>query len=133
MWGRDRLSTTTVSCDAVFQLVQFITLYSLCYVSWTQAALVSSLSSLQVWEGLGVVKTGRQMLGETDPVSIIVRPHKVSGRLHVTSLAQAQSNPGTIRGDFCVHIGRCVAVPKWKAVMDYGTKCVTCCIWWFFC
>ena len=38
-----------------------------------------------VWEGLGVVKTGRQMLGETDP---------------------AQSNPGTIRGDFCVHIGR---------------------------
>ena len=71
--GRGRLiplSTTTVSCDAVFQLVQFITLYSLCYVSWTQAALVSSLSSLQVWEGLGVVKTGRQMLGETDPVSI---------------------------------------------------------------
>lgn len=23
----------------------------------------------QVWEGLGVVATGRQMLGETDPVS----------------------------------------------------------------
>lgn len=38
-----------------------------------------------VWEGLGVVATGRQMLGETDP---------------------AKSNPGTIRGDFCVHIGR---------------------------
>lgn len=23
---------------------------------------------LQVWEGLGVVETGRKMLGETDPV-----------------------------------------------------------------
>lgn len=38
-----------------------------------------------VWEGLGVVKTGRVMLGETDP---------------------AQSKPGTIRGDFCIQIGR---------------------------
>ncbi|CAH1267430.1 NME2 [Branchiostoma lanceolatum] len=38
-----------------------------------------------VWEGLGVVKTGRVMLGETDP---------------------AKSLPGTIRGDFSVHIGR---------------------------
>jgi len=38
-----------------------------------------------VWEGLGVVKTGRVMLGETDP---------------------AQSKPGTIRGDFSIQIGR---------------------------
>ncbi|XP_078601678.1 uncharacterized protein LOC144876362 [Branchiostoma floridae x Branchiostoma japonicum] len=38
-----------------------------------------------VWEGLGVVKTGRVMLGETNP---------------------ADSKPGTIRGDFCVQIGR---------------------------
>ncbi|XP_020608464.1 nucleoside diphosphate kinase III, chloroplastic/mitochondrial-like [Orbicella faveolata] len=38
-----------------------------------------------VWEGLGVVKTGRVMLGETDP---------------------AKSQPGTIRGDFCIQIGR---------------------------
>lgn len=38
-----------------------------------------------VWEGLGVVKTGRVMLGETDP---------------------AKSKPGTIRGDFCIQIGR---------------------------
>uniref|UniRef100_V9LEP1 Nucleoside diphosphate kinase n=1 Tax=Callorhinchus milii TaxID=7868 RepID=V9LEP1_CALMI len=37
------------------------------------------------WEGLNVVKTGREMLGETDP---------------------AKSKPGTIRGDLCVHIGR---------------------------
>merc|ERR1712154_457468 len=38
-----------------------------------------------VWEGLNVVKTGRVMLGATNP---------------------AESNPGTIRGDFCIHVGR---------------------------
>ncbi|XP_013374732.1 PREDICTED: nucleoside diphosphate kinase A [Chinchilla lanigera] len=38
-----------------------------------------------VWEGLNVVKTGRVMLGETNP---------------------ADSKPGTIRGDFCIQIGR---------------------------
>ncbi|XP_073902178.1 nucleoside diphosphate kinase A isoform X2 [Castor canadensis] len=37
-----------------------------------------------VWEGLNVVKTGRVMLGETNP---------------------ADSKPGTIRGDFCIQIG----------------------------
>merc|ERR1712219_93237 len=38
-----------------------------------------------VWEGLNAVKTGRVMLGETNP---------------------ADSKPGTIRGDFCVEVGR---------------------------
>lgn len=38
-----------------------------------------------VWEGLNAVKTGRKMLGETDP---------------------ADSLPGTIRGDLCVQVGR---------------------------
>merc|ERR1711874_738719 len=38
-----------------------------------------------VWEGLNVVKTGRVMLGETNP---------------------AASAPGTIRGDFAIHVGR---------------------------
>jgi len=38
-----------------------------------------------VWEGLNVVKTGRVMLGETNP---------------------RDSAPGTIRGDFCVQVGR---------------------------
>lgn len=51
--------------------------------------LVSFMSTApvcaMVWEGLGVVATGRTMLGETDP---------------------AKSNPGTIRGDYCIHIGR---------------------------
>jgi len=38
-----------------------------------------------VWEGKGAVKTGRVMLGETNP---------------------AESKPGTIRGDFCIQVGR---------------------------
>jgi len=38
-----------------------------------------------VWEGINAVKTGRKMLGETNP---------------------ADSLPGTIRGDFCVTVGR---------------------------
>ncbi|KAK1805549.1 hypothetical protein P4O66_019229 [Electrophorus voltai] len=38
-----------------------------------------------VWEGLNVVKTSRVMLGETNP---------------------ADSKPGTIRGDFCIEVGR---------------------------
>merc|ERR1719468_1103984 len=38
-----------------------------------------------VWEGLNAVKTGRVMLGATNP---------------------ADSAPGTIRGDLCVHVGR---------------------------
>ncbi|XP_002123476.3 nucleoside diphosphate kinase B [Ciona intestinalis] len=38
-----------------------------------------------VWEGQDVVKTGRVMLGATNP---------------------ADSAPGTIRGDFCIHVGR---------------------------
>jgi len=37
------------------------------------------------WEGQGVVKTGRVMLGETNP---------------------AASLPGTIRGDYCIQVGR---------------------------
>ncbi|XP_019700349.1 nucleoside diphosphate kinase [Harpegnathos saltator] len=38
-----------------------------------------------VWEGLDVVKTGRVMLGETNP---------------------KDSAPGTIRGDYCIQVGR---------------------------
>lgn len=38
-----------------------------------------------VWQGLDVVKTARKMLGETNP---------------------ADSLPGTIRGDFCVEVGK---------------------------
>jgi len=38
-----------------------------------------------VWQGQGAVKTGRQMLGATNP---------------------ADSLPGTIRGDYCIQVGR---------------------------
>ena len=38
-----------------------------------------------VWEGKNVVKQGRQMLGETDPL---------------------KSKPGSIRGDFSIDMGR---------------------------
>ena len=38
-----------------------------------------------VWEGLNAVKTGRQILGATNP---------------------ADSAPGTLRGDLCVQVGR---------------------------
>lgn len=38
-----------------------------------------------VWEGLNVVKTGRVLLGATDP---------------------KDSAPGTIRGDLCIQVGR---------------------------
>ncbi|XP_077302775.1 nucleoside diphosphate kinase [Arctopsyche grandis] len=38
-----------------------------------------------VWEGLDVVRTGRVMLGATNP---------------------AESAPGTIRGDLCIQVGR---------------------------
>ncbi|CAO2611567.1 Nucleoside diphosphate kinase B [Lemmus lemmus] len=38
-----------------------------------------------VWEGLNVMETGRMMLGGTNP---------------------ADSKPGTMRGDFCIQVGR---------------------------
>lgn len=53
------------------------------------AGLVQYMASgpvvCMVWEGLHAVKTGRVMLGATNP---------------------ADSAPGTIRGDFCVQVGR---------------------------
>merc|ERR1712066_846291 len=53
------------------------------------AGLVEYMNSgpicCMVWEGLDVVKQGRAMLGETNPLA---------------------SKPGTIRGDFCVDLGR---------------------------
>jgi nucleoside-diphosphate kinase len=53
------------------------------------AGLVDYMNSgpivAMVWEGKGVVKTGRVMLGATNP---------------------ADSAPGTIRGDFSIQVGR---------------------------
>ncbi|KAG7504823.1 nucleoside diphosphate kinase 3 isoform X2 [Solea senegalensis] len=53
------------------------------------SGLISYMSSgpvvAMVWQGLDVVKMARKMLGETNP---------------------ADSLPGTIRGDYCVEVGR---------------------------
>lgn len=53
------------------------------------AGLIKYMSSgpvfAMVWEGKDVVKQGRAMLGETNPLA---------------------SKPGTIRGDFCLDVGR---------------------------
>ncbi|KAL2266453.1 hypothetical protein VTJ83DRAFT_5805 [Remersonia thermophila] len=53
------------------------------------ASLVEYMNSgpivAMVWEGLDAVKTGRAMLGATNPLA---------------------SAPGTIRGDFCLQMGR---------------------------
>jgi nucleoside-diphosphate kinase len=38
-----------------------------------------------VWQGKDVVKTGRKLIGATNPL---------------------ESSPGTIRGDFCIDVGR---------------------------
>ncbi|KAK7918604.1 hypothetical protein WMY93_009888 [Mugilogobius chulae] len=52
-------------------------------------SLIAYMSSgpvvAMVWEGTGAVKTGRVMLGATNP---------------------ADSAPGTIRGDFCIQVGK---------------------------
>ncbi|KAJ3012213.1 hypothetical protein HKX48_006402 [Thoreauomyces humboldtii] len=55
------------------------------------AGLVSYMTSgaapviAMVWEGKNVIKTGRQIIGATNP---------------------ADAGPGTIRGDFCITVGR---------------------------
>ena len=46
--------------------------------------IISAPVVAMVWEGKGVVKTGRTIIGATNP---------------------AESAPGTIRGDFCIEIG----------------------------
>eukprot|EP01018_Ginkgo_biloba_P007380 Gb_26592 [translate_table: standard] len=47
--------------------------------------IISGPVVAMVWEGKGVVTTGRKIIGATDP---------------------AASSPGTIRGDFAIDIGR---------------------------
>lgn len=46
---------------------------------------VRILIDLQVWEGQGVIKYGRKLIGATNPQA---------------------SEPGTIRGDLCVQVSR---------------------------
>lgn len=42
-------------------------------------------SPAQVWQGLDVVRTSRALIGATNP---------------------ADAPPGTIRGDFCIEVGK---------------------------
>ncbi|KAJ8399773.1 hypothetical protein AAFF_G00408780 [Aldrovandia affinis] len=56
-----------------------------------------------VWEGFDVVKIGRVMLGETNP---------------------ADSKPGTIRGDFCIHITRGLIIPSPLRNIIHGSDSV---------
>ena len=70
-----------------------------------------------VWEGKGVVATGRKMLGATKP---------------------SESAPGTIRGDFCIEVGRNIChgsdsvesaekeIAHWFANAEELTKYQTC-------
>lgn len=46
---------------------------------------------MQVWEGEGVIKYGRKLIGATDP---------------------QKSEPGTIRGDLAVIVGRYVRITE---------------------
>jgi nucleoside diphosphate kinase len=49
--------------------------------------IISGPVIAMVWQGKGVVATGRKIIGATNP---------------------AQSEPGTIRGDFCIEVSRFV-------------------------
>jgi nucleoside-diphosphate kinase len=49
--------------------------------------IISGPVVAMVWQGKGVVATGRKIIGATNP---------------------AQSEPGTIRGDFCIEVSRFV-------------------------
>ena len=55
-----------------------------------------------VWEGLDAVKTGRAMLGATNPLQSPI------GKIWCSSLPKVVEKNilGTIRGDFCLAVGR---------------------------
>lgn len=65
-----------------------------------------SLVCFQVWEGHNVVRSSRMLVGDTDP---------------------AEAAPGTIRGDFSVHISRylytlvhCIFFLKFCSIMIFS-------------
>ncbi|GMH81677.1 hypothetical protein TL16_g09006 [Triparma laevis f. inornata] len=47
--------------------------------------MLSGSVCCMIWEGTSAIKTGRKMLGATNPL---------------------ESEPGTIRGDYCLEVGR---------------------------
>ena len=65
--------------------MHIVTIFKYASVSDMYRIFNTGCHLLQVWEGLNAVKTGRVMLGETNP---------------------ADSKPGTIRGDYCIQVGK---------------------------
>merc|ERR1712203_737817 len=63
----------------------YIDLVDKLFFSSLREFMLSGPVVCMVWVGKNVVKTGRKMLGETDP---------------------RNSLPGTIRGDLCIDVGR---------------------------
>ncbi len=55
-----------------------------------------------VWQGLDAVKTGRVMLGATNPLQSPVG----ASRSFSTALFELSIHPGSIRGDYCLAVGR---------------------------
>lgn len=49
--------------------IKLVCLYHTCQKTACYCTSACVVLIFQVWEGKGVVKTARQMLGETDPVS----------------------------------------------------------------
>ncbi|XP_011363404.1 nucleoside diphosphate kinase A [Pteropus vampyrus] len=91
--GSDSMESAEKEIGLWFQPEELVE-YKKCAQNWIYECpfypgLVKYMNSgpvvAMVWEGLNVVKTGRMMLGETNP---------------------ADSKPGTIRGDFCIQVGR---------------------------
>uniref|UniRef100_A0A7N0T063 Nucleoside diphosphate kinase n=1 Tax=Kalanchoe fedtschenkoi TaxID=63787 RepID=A0A7N0T063_KALFE len=74
-----------VSVDSAFAEKHYADLSAKPFFNGLVEYIISGPVVAMVWEGKGVVKTGRTIIGATNP---------------------ADSAPGTIRGDFAVDIGR---------------------------
>lgn len=66
-----------------------------------------------VWEGNGVVLTGRKIIGRFPSCSAspclfltMASESHVSGKLCTGATKPADAAPGTIRGDYCIDVGR---------------------------
>lgn len=74
-----------VSVDRPFAEKHYADLSAKPFFSGLVDYIISGPVVAMVWEGKGVVTTGRKIIGATNP---------------------AESAPGTIRGDFAIDIGR---------------------------
>lgn len=74
-----------MNVDQAFAEKHYADLSSKPFFSGLVEYIVSGPVVAMVWEGKGVVATGRKIIGATNP---------------------AESAPGTIRGDFAIDIGR---------------------------